>query len=63
MVYRLELEGDGTNIKEVEVTRQEVRDYFDADGHMPEGIDDALDQAQGDAKNDGVQYVIIKVTP
>lgn len=62
MAYKHELEGDGTNINEVEVTRQKVRNYFDS-GELPGEIDDALDKAQGDAQNNGVQYVIIKVTP
>ena len=64
---RLDLEAQ--NVETLEVTRQQVRDWFDAtadtENKFQEELEDILDTAQGAVESrdvEKVHYVVIKVT-
>jgi len=58
----MKLDLDAANVREVEITREEARAYFDA-GELPDEVETALDEAQGAANLPGAtQYLVIKIT-
>lgn len=51
---------DDPNVSEIEITREDAREYF-RDGILPEEVEIALDKAQGDASRASPQYLVIKI--
>jgi hypothetical protein len=51
---------DDDNVREVEVTRAEIRAFFEGKD-FPDDLINSLDNAQGDAQNSLPQYVVIKI--
>ena len=63
----MKLDLDNSNVKEVEVTVQEIRDFIDgkdSPGLSSDIIDTWLDEAQGEvfSSAESVYYLVIKVT-
>lgn len=64
----MKLDLDNSNVKEVEVTTKQVRDYFngaDDDDQLIVKMDTWLDEAQGAVFTDQEKeyYLVIKVVP
>ena len=57
----MKLDLDATNVREVEITREQARAYFDGKS-LPEELETALDYAQGEAGNHSPQWIVIKIS-
>ena len=56
----MKLNLDDTNVNEVEVTREQVRRYFD-NGDLTDEVELAFDTAQGACQDEASQYLVVKI--